>query len=131
MTAHTVTPLRPLTDPPYTDTAALNDIHAILTLHPVLPGADLAAEVAEVLTRARRPLVAPRDIEISATETAQGWPVACTQAGDTAVFVRQDPASGRLLVEVTTKSADAARELTVTLDGAPLQPVAHPGLCPA
>ncbi len=122
MTARTVTPLRPLADPGYSDTAAVSDIHAILSRWPAPPAGDLAAGLALVLARAGRPLVRVCDIEISATETAQGWPVACAQAGDTTVYIRQDPAAGGLLVEITTKTDTAASDLAVTLDGDPLRP---------
>jgi hypothetical protein len=61
-------------------------------------------------------MVPARDITISATETAQGWPVACTQSGGISVFVRQEPAGPGLLVDITTKTPDEAGDLTVTLD---------------
>ena len=34
-----------------------------------------------------------------------GWPVACTDAGDTTVYVRQAPAGTGLLIEICTKTA--------------------------
>jgi hypothetical protein len=129
MSHHAVTPLRPRSTPPYNDTAALNDIHAILTTPG--PGQASLAEVADVVARTGRPLVAARDIEISSTETALGWPVACAQAGDTAVYVRQQPGGPGLLVEITTETDAEARTLTVTLDGATLHPAGRPGAEPA
>ena len=122
MSARTVTPLRPLTEPGYTAETALNDIHTILTRRATAQATEMVAELAEVLTRTGRPMVAACDIEISATENAQGWPVACVQAEDTTVDVRQDPAGAGLLVEITTKTATEAAALTVTLDGHRLHP---------
>ena len=120
MSDHAVTPLRRRPAPLYGDTAALNDIHAILTTPD--PGQASLAEIADVVTRTGRPLVAARDIEVSATETALGWPVACAQSGDTAVYVRQEPAGTGLRVEITTETDAEVRALTVTLDGATLHP---------
>ena len=114
MSVHAVTPLRPVPEPGYDEAAALNDIHAICTA--ASTGRDVLAEIGEVLTRTGRPMVPARDIEISATETAQGWPVACTQSGGISVFVRQEPAGPGLLVDVTTKTPGEAGDLTVTLD---------------
>ena len=67
-----------------------------------------------------------RDIEVTTTETALGWPVACTDAGDTSVYVRQSPSGTGLRIEICTKTAAEQRALTVTLDGALLHPA-----CPA
>jgi len=127
MSARTATPLRPITEPVYTDTAAMNDIHTILTRYATTHAADLRDELAGVLTRSGRPMVPARDIEVTATETAQGWPVGCVQAGDTAVYVRQDPAGDGLLVEITTKAAAEAAALIITLDGHTLHPLTPPG----
>lgn len=129
MSDHAVTPLRPRAAPRYSDTAALNDIHAILTTPD--PGHAALAEIADVVARTGRPLVAARDIEISATETALGWPVACTQSSDTAVYDRQEPSGPGLRVEITTETDAEARALTVTLDGATLHPAGQPGPDPA
>jgi hypothetical protein len=128
MPDHAVTRLRPVPPPPYSDIAALDDIHAILTAPD--PSQASLADIAEVVARTGRPLVAARDIEITTTETALGWPVACTQAGDTTVYVRQEPAGPGLRVEITTKTAAEAAGLTATLDGATLHP-ARPGGTPA
>ena len=112
MSAQVVVPLRPRTRPGYTDTAALNDIHTLLTATD--PGDATLADIAVILTRTGRPMVAARDIEITTTETALGWPVACAQAGDTSVYIRQAPTGPGLLIEICTKSADEHDALTVT-----------------
>jgi hypothetical protein len=114
----TVTPLRRRAPSAYTDSAAVNDIHALLTAAD--PGDAALADIALILARTGRPMVHARDIEVSATETALGWPVACVDAGDTAVYVRQAHAGTGLLIEIFTKTAADHDALTVTLDGATL-----------
>ena len=95
MTDATITPIR--RDAPYTDTAALNDIHLLLTSTD--PGEETLADIAAIVARTGRALVPVRDIETSSTETVLGWPVACIDGGETTVFVRQaigrDRAGGR------------------------------------
>jgi hypothetical protein len=120
----TVTPLRARAPSAYSDTAALNDIHTLLTVSE--PGGATLADIAQILARTGRPMTRVRDIEVSTTETALGWPVACTDAGDTSVYVRQVPSGTGLLIEICTKTAAEHKALTVTLDGALLHPA-----CPA
>ena len=115
----TVTPLRPRAPSGYTDTAALNDIHTLLTSD---PGDGALADIAAILVRTGRPMSRARDIEISTTETALGWPVACVDAGDTSVFVRQAPAGPGLVIEICTKTDTEQGALTVLLDGRALHP---------
>ena len=119
MTDATVIPLR-RSAAPYTDTAALNDIHALLTSQD--PGTGAVADIALILARAGRPLVAARDIEITVTETSLGRPVACAQSGDTSVFIRQETGGPGLLVEICTKTIAEHDALTITLDGQALPP---------
>jgi hypothetical protein len=116
----TVIPLRPRAPSAYTDTAALNDIHALLTTQD--PSHAALADIAQILARTGRPMVRARDIEISTTETALGWPVACADAGDTSVFVRQAPGGTGLLIEICAKTDAEHDALTVTLDGRTLHP---------
>ena len=115
-----VTPLRPRAPSGYTDTAALNDIHTLLTARD--PGNGALADIAEILARTGRPMIRARDIEISTTETALGWPVACVDAGDTSVYVRQAPAGPGLVIEICTKTEAEQASLAVILDGRPLHP---------
>ena len=119
MTDHVVTPIR-RGQHAYTDTAALNDIHALLTSSDV--GADTLADIAAIVTRTSRALVPIRDIEASCTETVLGWPVACVDAGDTTVFVRQATTGTGLVVEICTRTDAEQAALAVTLDGLPLRP---------
>jgi hypothetical protein len=113
-----ITPLR--RDPPYTDTAALNDIHTLLTCTD--PGQETLADIAAILVRTCRLLIPARDIDTTTTQTALGWPVACVDAGETTVFVRQAPAATGLVVEICTKTDAEQGALAVTLDGRPLHP---------
>jgi hypothetical protein len=125
----TITPLHIRGPSGYSDTAALNDIHALLTAPD--PGTGALADIAVILARAGRPMVRVRDIEVSTVETALGWPVACTDAGDATVFVRQAPAGTGLLIEICTKTAAERDALAVTLDGQPLHSPGEYGSGPA
>ena len=110
-----VTPLRPREPVGYTDTAALNDIHALLaTSHRDAP---LLTEIGQILARTGRPMVRARDVDARVSQSPIGWPVAHVDAEDTTVTVRQDPAGAGLLVEVSTRTAPERAALTVTLDG--------------
>jgi hypothetical protein len=129
MTDGTVTPLRPLASAGYSDTAALNDIHALLTSTDL--GADTLADIAAIVARTSRALIPVRDIETSSTETVLGWPVACVDAGETTVFVRQAPAGPGLVIEVCTRTDTERAALVITLDGRPLHPGGPLPLIPA
>jgi hypothetical protein len=121
MTDQVVTPLRPRGPSRYTDTAALNDIHALLTT--AEPGGAALADIAQIVTRTGRPMARVRDIEVTTAETALGWPVACVDAGDTSVYVRQAPSGTGLLIEINTGTDAERSTLAVTLDGTLLRPV--------
>src|ERR1700760_5061653 len=101
MTDGTVTPIR-RGQHAYTDTDALNDIHAMLTSTDL--GADTLADIAAIVARTSRALVPVRDIETSTTETVLGWPVACVDGGETTVFVRQSTAGTGLVIEACTRT---------------------------
>jgi len=120
MTDRVVRPLRPRAPATYTDTAALNDIHALLTT--AEPGGATLADIAQILGRTGRPMTRIRDIEVTTTENALGWPIACVDADDTSVYVRQAPSGVGLLVEICTKTAAELTALTVTLDGQVVHP---------
>jgi hypothetical protein len=126
MNDRSITPLRPPGRTRYSDTAALNDIHALLTSTD--PGDSTLTDIALILGRAGRPLVPVREIEVSATETALGRPVACVESGDVCVLVRQAADSTGLLVEISTKTAAEHAALTITLDGTSLH-APHPVGC--
>ncbi len=111
--------------PGFTDTAALNDIHAIMCRRGGW-SADTAADIAEVLARAGRPVIDIRDIDAVAGQTPAGLPQARIDAGGTAVEVYQDH-TGALVVAITATPADEDG-LTVTLNGQPLHPA--PGSTP-
>jgi hypothetical protein len=125
----TVTPLRPLASVGYSDTAALNDIHTLLTRTDL--GADTLADIAAIVARTSRALIPVRDIETSSTETVLGWPVACVDAGETTVFVRQSPTGPGLVIEVCTRTDAELAALVITLDGRTLHPGEPLPLTPA
>ncbi len=126
MTDATVTWLHPPRPPALADTAALNDIHALLTSSGGnLP--ELLADVAAILASTGRPMVRGRDITASLTESAIGWPLARVDAEDTGVTVRQDPAGHGLLVEIGTRTPAESNGPTVTLDGRCLHGPCPPG----
>ena len=60
MTNSTVTRLRPRGQPACTDTAAVNDIHALLTTTSIGDSRDLLGDIAQVVTRTGRPMVRGR-----------------------------------------------------------------------
>ena len=127
MTDATVTRLRPRGQPAYTDTAALNDIHALLTATSSGDGRELLGDIAQVLTRTGRPMVRGRDIDTSLSESPTGWPIARVDAEDTTVTVRQHPGGTELLVEITTRTPAERNQLVVTLDGQCLHHPCPPG----
>lgn len=129
MTGQVVIPLRARAPSGYSDTAALNDIHALLTT--AEPAGGTLADIALILTRTGRPMARVRDIEVSAIETALGWPVACVDAGDTAVYVRQAPTGTGLLIEITTQTDAERGALVIRLDGEALHPPGPPAGEPA
>jgi len=124
----TITPLRPRVPSRYSDTAALNDIHALLTATD--PGDGTLTGIAQILAHTGRPLIRPRDIQVSTTETALGWPVACVDAGATTVFAHQVAAGGGLVIEVSTRTDAEKAALAITLDGHPLHPGGPPAVPP-
>ena len=126
MKDRSITLLRPPGTTRYSDTAALNDIHALLTSTD--PGDGTLTDIALILGRAGRLLIPVRDVEISATETPFGRPVARVESEDVSVLVRQATDSTGLLVEICTQTAAEHAALTITLDGTSLH-APHPVGC--
>jgi hypothetical protein len=126
MTDAPVTWLRPRTRPGYTDTAALNDIHALLTTSSD-PDHAVLGDVTAILARTGRAMIPARDITATVTDTEHGQPLARIDAGDTTVTVRQEPAGPGLLIEITTRTPAEASALAVTLDRQCLHHPAPPG----
>lgn len=113
-------PARPVATPGYTDTAALNDIRAILCRRGGWDP-DTLQDVAQILARSGRPVVPIRDIEAAVEQTPAGLPVARVNADGTTVEVYQDR-SGGLVVEIVASAPDEAA-LTITLNDRQLHPV--------
>lgn len=106
-----------VTQPPaYSDTAALDDLHALIT-RPGGPGDDALADITEILARTGRPGITGRDIEVTTDRTRLGWPVIRVTSGHAAVTVRQDPAGPGLRVEITASTQSELDNLSVTLNG--------------
>jgi hypothetical protein len=128
MSDHTVVRFPPgrAAPPGYTDTAALNDIHAIVCSRRDTPDASVVADVADVLARAGRPVIEVRDIHAAVADTPAGLPEARVDAGTTSVRVYQDHTGG-LAVVIAATAADETG-LTVTLNRRQLHPA--PSLSP-
>jgi len=105
--------------PVYSDTAALNDIHAILCRRCGWDPATLD-DIAQILTRRGRPVVAVRDIEAAVEETPAGLPQARVDAGGTNIEVYQEQFGGLVVAVAATAPDEAA--LTITLNGRRLNP---------
>jgi hypothetical protein len=122
MSDHTVVRFPPgrAASPGYTDTAALNDIHAIVCSRRATPDASVVADVADVLAHAGRPVIEVRDIQASVADTPAGLPEARVDAGTTSVRVYQDHTGGLAVVIAATAADETA--LTVTLNQRQLHP---------
>jgi hypothetical protein len=129
MSDHTVVHFPPgrAGPPGYPDTAALNDIHAIMC-RPGGPDPAVLDDIALVLARAGRPIIEVRDIQASVTETPAGLPEARVDAGTTSIRVYQDH-SGALVVAVAATAADEAG-LSITLNRRQLSPATSPSCGP-
>jgi hypothetical protein len=117
MSEHTTTP-RPQSS--YTDTHAVDDIHALVSKSEFLASGELAA-IAEIIERTGRPMVAGRDIDVTTTQTALGWPVITISSGGTAIIIRQEPMGTGLRADITAATQAERDSLTITLNGHPLR----------
>ena len=121
MTLHHPSPplLRPVRS--YTDGAAVNDIHALLT---TWQGTDSDALtcVAELVMRTGRPMTPARDIEVTQTSSPLDRPVVHAESDGTVITICQDPAGPGLHVAVTSRDPADRAALKVTVDGRPLAP---------
>ena len=117
MSKSNVTWLRPPDPALYTDAAALNDIHALLTTTASGSAPELLADIGLILARSGRPPVRARHIEVRVTETTKGWPAAHVDAEDTTVIIAQDAADASLLIEITSTRPGENDGPTITLNG--------------
>src|SRR5438270_4332154 len=97
MAVHTST-MRPR--PPYTDTHAMNDIHALVARTGLVASDELAA-IGEIIERTGRTMIAGRDIDVTTTQTALGWPVITISSGGIAIIIRQEPMGTGLRADIT------------------------------
>ncbi len=129
MSDHTVVHFPPgrAAPPGYTDTAALNDIHAIMC-RPGGPATGAFDDIGQVLARAGRPIIEVRDIQACVAETPAGLPEARIDAGTTSVRVYQNQDGGVAVLIAATAADEAA--LTVTLNRRQLHPATSPSCDP-
>lgn len=128
MTDSPVTRLRPRTGIGYSDSDALNDIHALLTGTSSGSDRDQLTDIGLILARSGRPMVPVRHIDVRVADSPHGRPVARIDAEGTSVTVRQVPAGTGLLVEIaSTGQTSAVEDTTVTLDGRCLHHPCPPG----
>jgi hypothetical protein len=108
-----VNPLRPAR--PYSDTDALNDIHALLT-SPAAP-ADVLQDVAAILARAGRPLFPSRVITATVADDPHGMPVARIEAEGTTIAISQAKNDSGLCIHIAPRDAAEEAALTIAVAG--------------
>jgi len=116
-----VTPLRPARL--YSDTDALNDIHALLT-SPTAP-ADALQDVAAILARAGRPLFPSRVITATVTGDPHGMPIARVEAEGTTIDVSQAKNDSGLRIHIAPRDGAEEAALTISVAGTVIR---HPRL---
>jgi hypothetical protein len=111
----------------YGDTAAIDDIHALLTSDIAPRGAEALACIAEILARTGRTLAPARHISADVAVDDEGLPVGHIDVGGTHVYVGQDPGSPGIWVRIQT-SVDAGKPGPgpALSDGPPARPSAGP-----
>lgn len=115
---------RPAISPParpYSDTDALNDIHALLT-SPVAPDGVLQ-DLATILARTGRPLSPSRVITATVEDDPHGMPVARVEAEGTTICISQAQNDSGLRVHISPRDAAEEAYLTITLAG---KTIRHP-----
>jgi hypothetical protein len=122
-TTRSVTRLRPGRTAAYDDTAAMEDIHALLTSDIAPRGSEALACIAEILARTGRSLTPAGHISADVAVDGEGLPVGHIDVGGTHVYVGQDPGSPGIWVRIQT-SADAGKADpgTVISDEPPARP---------
>jgi hypothetical protein len=127
-----VTRLRPMRSQNGADTAAMDDIQALLASPDRLPS-DLAIEaITEIVQHTGRSLVTPRIFTVAVHDDARGLPYALVDAEGISVRVGQDPDSGGVRVGIQTASDAEYSGLTIHVNGMHIpsgftQPASDPG----
>ena len=128
MTIREVTPLRPRAPSAYTDTAAVNDIHALITAGN--PGDATLSDIAQILTRGPADDAGPRHRH----QRHRDGPglAGGLRAGRRHIGVHPPgPRRPGLLIEIYAKTDTERDGLTVTLDDSPLLLACEAGSEPA
>jgi hypothetical protein len=108
--------LRPGTRGTYTDTAAMNNIHAMITSRTGAATAALEC-ITEILARSGRLIVPARHIIATVDDDEHGLPVARIDGDGTYVTVHQGQAGPGLRIQIRTCNDDERAALVIELDG--------------
>ena len=100
----------------YTDTAAMNDIHAVITSRAGAATAALEC-IAEILVRSGRLMAPARHITATVDDDEHGLPVARIDGDGTYVTMGQDPGGPGLRIQIRTFNDDERTALVIELDG--------------
>jgi hypothetical protein len=84
------------------DTAAMDDIQALLASPRRPPGEEALEEIAEIVARTGRALVAPRDFTVECDDDERGLPYVAVRSDGITVRVGQDPVSGSVRIAICT-----------------------------
>jgi hypothetical protein len=108
--------LRPGMRGGYTDTAAMNDIHAVVTSRAGAATAALEC-IAEILVRSGRLIAPARHITATVDDDEHGLPIARIDGDGTYVTIGQDQAGPGLRIQIRTCNDDERAALVVELNG--------------
>ncbi len=107
-------PIAPCPSAGYGDTAALNDIHAVLTTPSPLTAEDALQAVAGFVARTGRPMFPSRVITAVMEDDPFGMPVARIDAEGTTILITPALNATGLLIHVTPR--DQAEEDALVID---------------
>lgn len=112
-----VTPLRHAGPTGFSDTAAMDDIQAVLSSHEHSFSEDALAEITEIVERTGRIMVRPRLITATSHGEERGVPSVLVDAEGTYVRIEQDPRTGGVHVCIWTTSEAEDKVLAVHVHG--------------
>lgn len=101
----------------YSDSAAMNDIQALLTSRDRPSGDDAVDAVGEIVARTGRSLVVPRVFTVTSEDDEQGFPHAAIHTGGTRIRVEQDPSAGGVRVRIWARDEAEHDGLAVYVNG--------------
>jgi hypothetical protein len=112
-----VAPLRPASPAGFSDTAAMDDIQALLASPRRPPGDEALEEIAEIVARTGRALVAPRDFTVDCEDDEHGLPYVAVRSEGTTVRVGQDPVSGTVRIAIRAATDAERGSLDIQVNG--------------